>query len=237
MNYSLPLRPARLVRRYKRFLADMDFGGETVTVHCPNTGAMLGCDTPGSACWLSHSDNPRRKYAWTWELATAEGGALVGIHTGRTNALVRDALEHGGIAGLTALEVIRGEYRPAGASSRFDLLARDGDGRRVIVEVKSVTAVAAPGEGIFPDAVSTRARRHVAELAGLLADDTRCVLVLCAQRGDVERIRAAGEIDPAYAEALDTAVAAGVEVAALGCRVAPEGIRVERAVAFEGGAG
>lgn len=236
MQYSTELRPARLVRRYKRFLADMDFGEKVVTVHCPNTGAMLGCDRPGSQCWLSRSDNPKRKYAWTWELATADTGALVGIHTGRTNALVRETLESGDIRGMPDLTPVRGEFRPDGAASRFDLLARDADGCPVIVEVKSVTAVAGPGEGIFPDAVSTRARRHVEELAALATGESRSLLVLCAQRDDVERIRPAREIDPGYADAVLEAMSRGLEVAAVACRVTPEGIRVHRTVGFEAGA-
>lgn len=234
MKFDPPLAPARLVRRYKRFLADVSWpDGRRETVHCPNTGSMLGCDRPGSPVWLSRSDNPRRKYAWSWELVEAGPGVLVGIHTGRTNALVAEALQAGRLDGLAGVTVARREYTPPGADSRFDLLGRDPAGREVLIEVKNVTAAVENGVGIFPDAVSIRASRHVRELARLAGEGFRVVLCYCVQREDVTSVRPAAEIDPDYAAAMRESVDAGLEVVAAGCRVSPEAVCIERRLSFD----
>lgn len=233
MKFDPPLAPATLIRRYKRFLADIAWpDGRIETVHCPNTGAMLGCDRPDSPVWLSRSGNPKRKYAWSWELVEAEPGVLVGIHTGRTNALVREALDSGCLSGLEGVRVVRGEFTPPGADSRFDLLGRDMAGRDVLVEVKNVTAAVGDGIGFFPDAVSTRASRHVRELARLAGEGWRVVLCYCVQRGDVRAVRPAAEIDPAYAESMAFAVEGGLEVVAAGCAVTPESVSIARRLSF-----
>lgn len=239
MEFPTPLLSGRLVRRYRRFLADVVLDdGEETTAHCPNTGAMAGCDRPGSRVWLSRSDNPRRKYPLTWEIVEASPGVLVGIHSSRANALVKEALAAGALTGWPVPAGLRGEVKltagdPA-TSMRVDLVAEfpgeDGD---CVIEVKSVTAADAPGRGFFPDAVSARAARHLDTLAAMAREGRRCVLVYCVQRGDIERLRAAAEIDPAYAAALVRARADGVEFRAWRWDVSPSAIRLAGPVAIE----
>jgi sugar fermentation stimulation protein A len=237
MRFDEPLLPGRLVRRYQRFLADvvLDDGAET-TVHCPNTGAMYGCDRPGSRVWLSRSDNPRRKYPLTWELVESAPGTLVGIHASLANRLVREALVAGRLPALGGPEAVRREVRieaPGGHPMRADLLARFPDGGDCVIEIKSVTASDEPGRGFFPDAVSARAARHLSTLAGLARLGRRCVLVYCVQRADVDRLRAAVEIDPGYARALARARADGVEIYAWRWAPTPREIRFDGAVSLD----
>jgi sugar fermentation stimulation protein A len=223
MQYPQPLVQGRLIRRYKRFLADVVLDdGEDVTAHCPNTGAMLGCQEPGSRVWLSRSGSASRKYPYTWELVETGCGVLVGIHTGRTNALVAEALAAGVIGELDGYAAVRREVRVAGSGSRLDFRLDDGPGPPCYLEVKNVTAAVDAGMALFPDAVSTRAARHVADLAALVDAGFRAVLCFCVQREDVREVRPADAIDPAYGEALRRAAANGVEVLAYRCRVGPE---------------
>lgn len=232
MEFDRPLREARLLRRYKRFLADVEFAdtGEACTVHCPNTGAMTGCAEPGSRVWLSRSDNPRRRYAWTWELVEAAGGTLVGIHTGRTNAIVGEALQAGRIPELAVADAgegaLRREARYPDSRSRADFLL--GGDPPCWVEVKNVTAAVTGRRAVFPDAVSTRASAHMAMLAERVRAGDAAALVFCAQRDDVDVVAPAREIDPAYAQALAAAAEAGVQVLAWGATVTPQGIRLDR---------
>jgi sugar fermentation stimulation protein A len=228
------LREGRLLRRYKRFLADVEFAdtGERVTVHCPNTGAMTGCAEPGVRVWLSHSDNPRRRYAWTWELVEPSAGTLVGIHTGRSNAIVAEALQAGRLVELEGYEILRREAPYPASRSRADFLLGDGE-RRCWMEVKNVTAAVADRRAVFPDAVSVRAAGHMRMLASRCRAGDAAALVFCVQREDVDRVSPASEIDPAYAEALTEAIAAGVLVLALGTRVTTESIIPERRLDFD----
>jgi len=222
-----PLEPGRLIRRYQRFLADVALeGGDTVTAHCPNTGSMLGLNTPGQRVWLAPARGPGRKLAWTWELAETTNGVLVGIHTGRANALVREALEASRIPSLAGCQEIRSEPR-LGEGSRADFLLRHQD-RNAWLEVKSVTAAVQAGVGFFPHAASERARRHLAELTRRRAAGDRAVVVFCAQRPDVRAVRPADHIDPAFGAALRQAAAEGVEIIALGASVSPRRISLER---------
>ncbi|THF63275.1 DNA/RNA nuclease SfsA [Pseudothauera rhizosphaerae] len=227
MHFPTPLQPGHLIRRYNRFLADVETSGGILTAHCPNTGSMMGCAEPGMKVWLSPAANPARKLAWTWELAEAEPGVLVGVHTGRSNALVREAIESGRVAALGGYPRIRGEVK-YGANSRVDLLL-EADGRPpCYVEVKNVTAAVQDGIGHFPDAVTLRGAKHLRELAGMVAAGHRAVLAFCVQREDVREVRPADHIDPAYGRALREAMAAGVEVLALGATVSPAGIELSR---------
>jgi sugar fermentation stimulation protein A len=216
------LEQGRLVRRYKRFLADVELAdGSCITAHCPNTGAMTGCAEPGSAVWLSRSDSRSRKYPHTWELvATADG--LACVHSALANRVVREAVAAGRIPQLTGYPTLRSEVR-YGGGSRADLLLEAGR-RRAFVEVKSVTLCAPGGQGLFPDAVSERGRRHLAELREVLGPDTRAVLLFCVFHQGIQRVAAAGAIDPRYREALARAIEAGVEVLAWRPEVSPAGI-------------
>ena len=232
MNFETPLIEGKLVRRYKRFLADVVLAdGSETTVHCPNTGSMLGCQAPGSAVWLLPVDNPTRKYPLGWELVEARASVLVGINTGRSNALVAEALEHGLVPELQGFGRIRREVKIEGTRSRIDfLLSEHPHEPDCYLEVKNVTAAVDDGRGFFPDAVSVRATRHVEELAARVKEGLRGALCFCVQRADVESVRPADEIDPAYGRALRSAVESGVEVYALGASVTPQGVNLERQI-------
>ncbi|MDH3211096.1 MAG: DNA/RNA nuclease SfsA [Myxococcales bacterium] len=218
----------RLVRRYRRFFADVATeDGETLTVHCPNPGSMLGCATPGAAVRCSTSDNPRRKLRHTLEMIRA-GRAWIGLHTGRANAVVARALEAGIVPELAGYGEIRREVR-VGEGTRLDfaLARRRGDRRAAYVEVKSVT-LAEGSLALFPDSVTERGRRHVETLERLRRRGSRAVLLFLVQRADCDRVAPADAIDPAYATSLRAAARAGVEIFALGARVTARAITVER---------
>ncbi len=233
MKFPDPLIPGTLVRRYKRFLSEVEIGdGEPVTAHCPNPGSMLGVDAPGSRVWLSPSRNPERKLHYTWELIDV-AGELVGINTFHPNGLVAAALAEGAVSELDGYASIRREVR-YGTNSRIDLLL-EGDGRPpCYVEVKNVTMrrgrdADAPAE--FPDAVTARGTKHLGELAEVARQGGRAVMFYLVQRGDCRRLAIAADIDPRYGEAYSRAVAAGVEVLCYGCRVTPDEIALSTPLA------
>ncbi len=211
MNLA-PLVEGRLCRRYKRFLADVELvDGSRVTVHCPNTGAMTGCALPGSRVWLSHSTSKTRKYAYTWELVETPTG-LACIHSALANKVVGEALEDGSLPGFEAWPVHRSEVGVAGGS-RVDFML-EGSGGRVFIEVKSVTLCREDGCGLFPDAVSARARKHLQALKALGSGRDRAILLFCVFHEGIRSVSAAGEIDPGYRDALADATAGGVEIQA-----------------------
>lgn len=229
MRFDPPLTPGILVRRYKRFLADVTIDGRPETAHCANPGSMLGLALPGSRTWLSLSSNPARKLRLSWELVEV-GGALVGINTGCANRLAEEAIRAGKIDGLAGYDLLRREVA-YGESSRVDFLL-EGSGRPpCYVEVKSVT-LKRGDTAEFPDAVTARGTRHLRELAAMRRAGARAVMLFLAQRGDCNRLTIAGDIDPAYAAALAQAQEAGVEVMAQACRLSPAGIEVGQKLAF-----
>ena len=232
MQFEAPLIRGTLVRRYKRFLADvvLEDGSET-TVHCPNTGSMLGCRTPGSTVWLLPASNPARKYRLGWELIEVDPAILVGINTGRSNALVAEALDRGMIPELAAYGSVRREVMVPGTRSRIDfLLVGHPKEPDCYLEVKNVTAAVSGNIAFFPDAVSTRAVRHVDELAALASRGKRSAMCFCVQRADVSAVQPADGIDPAYGRALRRAVSGGVEVYALRAEVTMAGVRLEHRI-------
>ncbi len=215
MNLPHSLVGGRLIKRYKRFLADVELtNGTVVTAHCPNTGSMLGCDEPGSQVWMSRSDNPKRKYPFTWELVEVDKSVLVGINTTRSNVLVREAIENGTIAEVSGYDEIRSEVRFGREGSRADLVLRREGWPPCFVEVKNVTAAVSNGVALFPDAVTARGTKHLRELAGAVAHGGRAVLCFSVQRGDAREVRPADDIDPLYGQTLREALAAGVEAVA-----------------------
>ncbi|MGD8964563.1 MAG: DNA/RNA nuclease SfsA [Gammaproteobacteria bacterium] len=220
----------RLIRRYKRFLADVRLSsGEVITAHCPNTGAMLGCREPGSRIWLSESDNPKRRYRHTWELVETAPGVLVGIHTGRTNRLAAEALSQGLLADVVKVRGLKREVSVADLGCRIDFLVETQDGPDCYMEIKNVTAAVEKDVALFPDAVSERAVRHLDSLVTLVDRGHRAALCFCVQRSDVRAVRPASEIHPEYATALARAAAAGVQIAGFRCRVSTDRIEpVER---------
>lgn len=228
LKFDSPLLAGVLERRYKRFLADVRLAsGKRITAHCPNTGSLQGCAEPGFRVWLSHSTKASRKYAYTWELVKVRARVTVGINTGRSNALVTEALTGGVITRLRGYKDIRREVRYGEENSRVDLLLQNG-GRKppCFVEVKNVTAMVENGVAVFPDAVSARGTRHLRELVRVVEAGNRAAICFCVQRADVREVRPADHIDPAYGAALREAVAAGVEAIAFRARVSPRGIQL-----------
>ncbi len=224
-----PMAHGRLVQRYKRFFADVVLdSGEALTAHCPNPGAMLGLNTPGLGVWLSRSDKPGRKLAWTLELVEADGG-LVGVNTLNPNRLTAEALAADEIPELSGYAVHRREVK-FGAASRVDFLL-EGEGRpRCFVEVKNVHLRRAGALAEFPDCVAARSAKHLRELANEVAAGARAVQLFVVQRTDCDRFAACAELDPAYAAGLAAAAAAGVEVLCYGCDISPEEVRIVRRI-------
>ena len=228
MRFPDPLLRGTLIRRYKRFLADVVLDtGETVTAHCANSGSMLSVDAPGSEVWLSPARNPERKLRYTWELIRINGG-LVGINTSHPNALAAEATRAGALPELAGYASLRREVK-YGRNSRIDLLLEGGGRPPCYVEVKNVTlrrgaGADAPAE--FPDAVTERGAKHLEELTAMVAAGHRAVMLFLVQREDCPRFTVAGDIDPAYAEGLAAARAGGVEALCYGCRLSPEEITV-----------
>lgn len=228
MKFSTPLTEGVLIKRYKRFLADVILAdGSIVTAHTPNTGSMRGCCVPGSRVWLRDSGNETRKYPLSWELVEAVPGEIVGINTGIPNSLVREAIEAGVVAELKGYASIRREVRYGIENSRIDLLLENGDSERCFVEVKNVTLVDG-GIAYFPDAVSLRGTKHLRELAEVVRQGGRGVIFFCVQRGDAREVRPADAIDPVYGGTLREAMAQGVEAIAYRADVSPEGIALTR---------
>jgi sugar fermentation stimulation protein A len=233
MRFSPPLIPATLIRRYKRFLADVTFSdGSEVTVHVANPGAMIGLLAPGARVWLSRSDNPSRRLAYSWELVEADFGSgpeLVGVNTSHPNRLIGEAIAAGQVAELCDYGRLRREVR-YGKASRIDFLL-EHDGRPpCYVEVKNVHMMRAPGRAEFPDSVTLRGAKHLAELADAAAQGSRAVMLYLVQIGSAQGVALARDIDPAYGQAFDRARAAGVEAIALACRITTEGIEIDRPV-------
>ena len=232
------LVPGVLLKRYKRFLADvlLDDGREVVA-HCPNTGSMKAVNVPGCRVWLSPSDNPKRKLAWTWEfieLPQPDGQmALASVHTGRANRIVEAALEAGALAPLAGYATLRREVKVADA--RLDFRLDDPERGRAYIEVKQVTLKEQDGHGYFPDSVSVRGTKHLHSLRVLAEQGERAVLLFCVAHEGIADVAAAAHIDATYAAALAEASASGVEVLAYGIDVEreqqrPIGVRLTRSL-------
>ena len=230
MLFSSPLIQGRLIRRYKRFLADIQLeGAGVVTAAVPNTGSMMGCCDAGNRVWLSESDSVTRKYRHTWELVQV-GKVMIGINTGRPNALVAEAIADGTIPELAGYPGVRREVRYGEEGSRVDIVLEAPRRKTCYVEVKNVTAAASKGIALFPDSVSDRGTRHLRELIRLKAQGLRPVQLYCVQRSDVREVRPADGIDYDYGQTLREAIAAGVEVLAYRAKVTPTEIRLEERI-------
>lgn len=229
MQFPDPLIPARLLRRYKRFLADVVLpDGSEVTAHCANPGSMKGLTSPDSEVWLSPARNPARKLRYSWELIAADG-TLVGINTNHPNALAEEAVSQGTIPELAGYETLRREVK-YGKNSRIDLLLEDPSRPPCYVEVKNVHLLRQPGLAEFPDSITARGAKHLVELSDMVAEGKRAVMLFIVQRDDCQRFDIARDIDPTYDQAFVAARAAGVEVLCYTCRIDTKGITVEGAV-------
>jgi sugar fermentation stimulation protein A len=235
MKFHAPLIKGRLIKRYKRFMADVELEtGETVTAHCANSGSMLSVNEPGAEVWLTPAQNPERKLKFTWEMIRI-GRTLVGINTAHPNALVAEAIAAGKIAELKGYAELRREVK-YGKNSRIDVLLEDPKKGLCYVEVKNVTmrrdlSKGAPVE--FPDGVTARGAKHLVELSDMVADGHRAVMFYLVQRGDGEAgVVIARDIDPEYGAALDKARKRGVEIVAYGCKLTSQGITVAELLKF-----
>ena len=230
MRFPAPLIPGTLIKRYKRFLADVQLDdGTLVTAHCTNTGSMLGCNAPGSQVYLSEQHGKNRKLPYTWELIRV-GRTLVGINTLAANRLAREGIETGIIKELQGYEHLRPEV-PTRPGARLDFLLKS-TGRQCYVEVKNVTLVV-DRIAAFPDAVSDRGTKHLKELIRLRRRGHRAVLLFIIQRGDCASLRPADEIDVEYGRWLRRAAKAGVEIYPYGAKVSVRRISLEEAVALQ----
>lgn len=214
MQFSPALQAAILIKRYKRFLADvLTPDGETLTLHCPNTGAMTGCATPGDTVWYSTSPNLKRKYPHTWELTQTQQGAWICVNTLRANALVKEALLAQTLPPFTGYSALKSEVKYGAEGSRIDVMLQAEDRRNCYIEVKSVT-LAEQRNGFFPDAVTLRGQKHLRELMGVAANGERAVILFAVLHSAVEHFSPARHIDEQYAQLLNDAHRQGVEILA-----------------------
>ena len=227
---------AKLIRRYKRFLADVRLDDDQViTVHCPNTGSMKNCVEEGAMIWLSRSDNLKRKYLYTWEYLQTRRGHYIGINTNRANQLVKEGIESGVVTELDAYKEIKTEVKYGLEKSRIDILLSDNGLPDCYVEVKSVTLLVEPvkkGNGYFPDSVSERGSKHLRELASVAQSGGRAVLIFCVQHSGIQRVSSAYHIDKTYSDTLRMAIDRGVEVLAYKARFGSSNFKLWRRVPF-----
>jgi sugar fermentation stimulation protein A len=232
MQQATPLIRGTLIRRYKRFLADVALdSGTELTVHCPNPGAMLGMKDPGIEVWLSKSDNPKRKLSHTWELAHVDGG-LTGVNTLMANRIGEEGVSDGKIPELLGYTNLRREVK-YGKNSRVDLLLEGDDRPDCYVEIKNVHLMREAGLAEFPDSVTARGTKHLGELAAMVEAGYRAVMLYVVQRGDCDRFTLAEDIDPVYATAFAEARAQGVEAIAYGCALSVEEIVLNKALTLK----
>ena len=233
MRFPTPLIPATLIRRYKRFLADVTLpSGKEITAHVANPGAMTGLDAPGSRVWLSKSDNPKRKLPYSWELVEADFGAgteMVGVNTAHPNVLAGEAIKNNLIPELAGYASVRREVK-YGKNSRVDFLLEDEGRPPCYVEIKNVHLMRRAGLAEFPNSVTARGTKHLNELASMVEAGARAVMLYLIQIGSAERFALARDIDRAYGQAFDYARKVGVEAIAWKCAISAEGIAVTEEV-------
>ncbi len=231
MEFDSPLIRGTLIKRYKRFLADVTLeNGDQITAHSPNTGSMKGCSEPGSTVWLRDTKNPDRKYPLSWEMIEVKPNVLVGINTILSNSIVAEAIENNIVSELQGYDLIRREVKYGEENSRIDLLLSDqnceGDNKPdCYVEVKNVTLVK-DQTAYFPDAVTKRGSKHLRELQAMVKQGKRAVIFYCIQRNDVNEFRPADDIDPEYSQLLRKAINTGVEALAYTVKISPQGIEL-----------
>ncbi len=235
MEFAAPLVPGRLLRRYKRFLVDIELAsGEVVTAHCANPGAMLGLNMPGLKVWVEPNDDPKKKLRYGWRLVEFgdAGGNWAGIDTAVPNRVVGEALRTRRIPEFADYRQIRPEVR-YGANSRIDFLLTGAGLPDAYVEVKNVHLMRRHGLAEFPDSVTRRGAKHLDELATMAAAGHRAVMLYCVQRTDCDRLALAADLDPGYAAAFDRARAAGVEAMAWACTITVQGIALDRPIRID----
>lgn len=236
MEFATPLIPARLIRRYKRFLADVRLADGTEEIaHCPNPGSMMGLADEGTKIWLEPNEDPKKKLKYGWRLVDHENGHFTGIDTSVPNRALKAALIAHEVAGLPAYDLVRPEVKYA-QNSRVDFLL-SGGGPDMYVEVKSVTLSRQKGIAEFPDSVTARGTKHLDALAQVVADGGRAVMLYLVQRTDCAALTLAADIDVAYAQAFARATKFGVQVLAFDCAINPRCVTIRQAIPFQNAAG
>jgi sugar fermentation stimulation protein A len=232
MQFSSPLIQGRLIKRYKRFLADVQLADGTIVIaHCPNTGAMTGCAEAGWQVWLSPSNNPKRKLKYTWEIVFTDRQHWIGINTHKANALVKEAINANKIAELSNYQNLKAEVKFGEENSRIDFLLSSDQKEDCYVEVKSVTLLEA-GAGYFPDTKTVRGQKHLRELSLIANQGKRAVLLFCVQHTGIQSVQVAQHIDPDYAKELSTAILNGVEVLCYGCEINTKKVYINQRLDF-----
>lgn len=233
MQFSQSLIPGVLVKRYKRFLADVTLeDGQLVTAHCPNTGAMTACAEPGWQVFLSPSTNPKRKLAYTWELTINDQGHWIGVNTQNANKLVAEAIQQQKITIFQGYSNLKQEVKYGSENSRIDLLLTNEHKPNCYIEVKSVTLLRPNGQGAFPDAVTQRGQKHLRELMQIAKQGDRAALVFCVQHTGIQQVSVAADIDPEYAQLLAEAMENGVEIHAFACTFNDKKVEINQAIPF-----
>ncbi|GAA4895228.1 DNA/RNA nuclease SfsA [Ferrimonas pelagia] len=226
MEFSTPLDSATLIKRYKRFLADVTLqDGSETTLHCPNTGAMTGCAGVGWRVWYSTSDNPKRKYPCTWEWVESDRGDRIMVNTARANGLAEEAIRAKLLPILSSYDVIKREVKYGAENSRIDLLLQGADGIDCYVEVKNVTLLGQDGQGYFPDTVTTRGQKHLRELMTMVQAGQRAAILFIVPHTGIQRVAPAVHIDEDYARLCHQAQQAGVQFYAVGCDMDPQSVK------------
>jgi len=229
MKYQPRLESGKLIKRYKRFLTDVELSsGEEITIHCPNTGGMTGCAEPGVKIYFSTSDNKKRKYPHTFELSSNQHGHLIGVNTGKANHLVKEAIEQNVITELAGYQTLATEVKYGSENSRIDIKLSDPNKADCYVEIKSTTLLldVDSGLGAFPDTVTTRGQKHLRELIEVVEQGDRAVLVFLVQHSGISKVTVANHIDPDYAEQLKKADETGVEILVMHTHITPDEIKV-----------
>ena len=230
MQFDPPLQPAILLKRYKRFLADVVTpDGRELTLHCPNTGAMTGCAAPGDTVWYSTSDNAKRKYAHTWELTETQQGAVICVNTLRANSLAKEAISAGIIPELSGYNQLKSEVKYGEENSRIDIMLQADDRQNCYIEVKSVT-LAENEQGYFPDAVTERGQKHLRELMNVAAEGQRAIIFFAVLHSAITRFSPARHIDEKYAQLLSEAQQRGVEILAYKAEISAEGMALKKSL-------
>ena len=228
MNFPSPLLPGILIRRYKRFMADVELKNGTIVVaHCPNSGAMLGLTTPGTSVWISRATNPARKLAYTWEMAEVQG-TMVGMNTSHPNALAEEAIKYRLIPSLNGYSSLKREVK-YGVNSRIDILLTGEAIPPCYVEVKNVHLKRGT-QALFPDSVTERGTKHLKELSTVVQEGGRAVMLYVIQRNDCDSFSLARDIDPKYTAAAADAREVGVEFIAYSCEISPQTIQIVREI-------
>ncbi len=232
MDFQTPLLPARLIKRYKRFLADIELEtGEIVTAHCANPGSMMGLAVPDTRVWVEPNDDPKKKLNYSWKLNEYPDGTFCVIDTSIANRVVKEALSLRKIEELSSFSGFRPEVK-YGDKSRVDFLLEDSSLGNLYLEVKSVTLSRHPKLAEFPDSVTARGAKHLNELSEVVTQGARAALFYVVNRTDCDVVDVARDIDPTYAKALDDVKANGVEVYAYGCDISPKGVTLANSIAL-----